>query len=45
MFDDIVMNIFSNKALNLHMEVVRSYFTKIENKTVYMYIGSLKGFY
>ena len=30
-FDDIIMNIFKKKILNQHMEVIDSYFTKIDD--------------
>ena len=43
-FDDIIMNIFRNKALECYMEVVGGYLTKTENKKIYMYIGSLEDF-
>ena len=40
-FDDIIINIFRNKELECHVEVVDSYFTKPENNKKYMYTGSL----
>ena len=43
-FDDIIMNIFRNKALECYMEVVGGYLTKTENNKIYMYIGSLQYF-
>ena len=42
MFDEIIMNVIRNKALECHLEGVDSYFTNIENKGIYMYRGSLK---
>ena len=44
-FDDIKMNIFRNKAENQHMEVVDIYFTKIEDKNIFMYRGILQYLY
>ena len=45
MFDDTIMNMIRNKALECHSEGVDSYFTKIENNIIYMYRGSLQDFY
>ena len=45
MFDSIIMNIISNKALEYHKEGVDRFFTKIYNNTIYMYRGSLREFY
>ena len=45
MFDDIIINMISNKALKCHSEGVDSYFTNIENNIIYMYRGSLQNFY
>ena len=44
MFDDIIINIIRNKALECHEEEV-DFFTNIENKNIYMYRGSLQEFY
>ena len=45
MFDDIIINMIRNKALEYHKEGVDSFFTNIENKRIYMYRGSLQEFY
>ena len=45
MFDDIIMNIIRNKKLARHNEENYFLFTQIENKTIYMYMGSLQDFY
>ena len=45
MVDDIIMIKFRNKALECHVEIVDSYFTKTENKIFYMCRGSLQDFY
>ena len=45
MFDKIILNLFSNKALNQHMEVVDSYFTKTEDNNICLYRGSLQDFH
>ena len=45
MFDETTMNININKALEFHVEGVDRHFTNIENNIIYMYRGSLQGFY
>ena len=45
MFDDIFINIISNKALKYHHKGVDSLFKNIANKIIYMYRGSLQDFY
>ena len=45
MFDDIIMNLFKNKALNQHVELVDIHFTLIYNNKMNMYRGSLQEFY
>ena len=42
MFDDIVINMVSNKALECHQEGVDSLFTNIDNKIMYTHRGSLQ---
>ena len=44
-FDDIIMNMTRNKASEFHCEGVDSYFTNSDNNIIYMYRGSLQGFY
>ena len=44
-FYDNIMNILRNKALEFCVVVVDRYFTKTDNKTNYMYRGSLQEFY
>ena len=43
-FDDIITNKFKNKAENQHMEVVNSYFTKIEENDILCTEGHFKIF-
>ena len=43
-FYDIIMNIIRNKILECHKEEVY-FFTNIENKTIYMYRGSIQDFH
>ena len=45
MFNDMIMNMISNMALEDHKEGVDSFSTKIENKIIYMYRGSLQYLY
>ena len=45
MFDEIIMNMIRDKALELHLEGVDSYFTKVDNNIIYMYRGYLHDFY
>ena len=45
MFYDIIMNKFRSKALQYHVKVVGSYFTKTDNNKIYMYRGPLQDFY
>ena len=45
MFDDIIMNLFSNKSVNQHVKVVYRYFTKTDNNKINTYRGSSQGFY
>ena len=45
MFDDIILNVISNKALEYHQGGVNSLFAKIENKIIFMYRWSLQDFY
>ena len=45
MFDEIIMKMIRNKALEYHKEGFDNCFTNIENKKVYMYRGSLQYFY
>ena len=42
--DYIKMNLFRNKAVNQHVEVVDSNFTKTEDKDIFLYRGSLQDF-
>ena len=44
-FDDIIMNIFSNKAVNQHVKLVHSYFTKTKTNKIYIYLRLLQYFY
>ena len=44
MFDDIIMNLIRNKALECPMEEVDSFFL-IDNNRIYIYRGSLQEFY
>ena len=44
LFDKIIMNLFRNKAVNQRMKVVDFYFTKTEDKNIFLYIVSLKYF-
>ena len=44
MVDNIIMNIFRKKALECHVQVVDSYFTKTDNNKIYMYRGHFKTF-
>ena len=44
-FDDIIMNMIRNKALECHSSGIDSYFTNIENNRIYMYRWSLQCFY
>ena len=43
-FDDIITNVFRNKEVNQHMEVVDSYLTKTEDNSFFMYRDSLQDF-
>ena len=45
MFDDIIMSMIMNKALECNSEGADGYLTKIENSIIYMYRGSLQYFY
>ena len=45
MFDDIIMNIISNKKLVCHNEENDCIFTQIENNIIYMYRVSLQELY
>ena len=45
MFNNKIMNIFSNKAVNQRVEVIDSFVTKIDNNNIYMYRDSLQDFY
>ena len=40
----VVMNMISNKVLKCHVKVVDCYFTKIDNRIIYMYRGHLNTF-
>ena len=42
--DDIIMNMISNNVLGYHQEGGNSLFKNIENKSIYMYRGSLQDF-
>ena len=45
MLDYIIMNIFNNKALEYHVEVFDSYFTKTYNNKIYICRWSLQDFH
>ena len=45
MFDDITMNMVRNKSSGCHVELIDTYFTKIENNYIYVYRGSLQEIY
>ena len=42
MFNDIIISMIKNEAVECQSEGVDSYFTNIKNNTIYMYRGSLQ---